>query len=315
MSRKYLLPVNLNAYKANLHCHSTFSDGKLTVEQLKEMYVAKGYSIIAFSDHNKLVPHNELRDNNFLPINSIEIDLNMPTNDWYHAKTYHLNFFSKDPDRNEFIPLSREYSVENANKLLKDAKDAGFLTQYNHPRWSLQTSEDFLPLDNLWSFEIYNTGCQKEMINGWGDYEYEATCREFFAKNKELPVPVATDDNHNQQSAPYDDSFGGWSVIFAESLDYSSVIEAMENKNIYASTGPEIYELYSEDGYITVKSSPCMAVALLGSGRPTSIVRSTDDTLTETKLQIPHNTKYVRIQLTDKYNNMAFSRPYTIEEL
>ena len=32
--KKYLLPENGNFYKANLHCHSTFSDGKWTPEEL-----------------------------------------------------------------------------------------------------------------------------------------------------------------------------------------------------------------------------------------------------------------------------------------
>ena len=40
--KKYLLPENGNFYKANLHCHSTNSDGKLTVEELKKIYMEKG---------------------------------------------------------------------------------------------------------------------------------------------------------------------------------------------------------------------------------------------------------------------------------
>ena len=54
--RKYLLPKDGIFYKANLHCHSTHSDGKLTVEQLKEVYKKEGYSVVAFSDHNVLIP-------------------------------------------------------------------------------------------------------------------------------------------------------------------------------------------------------------------------------------------------------------------
>jgi 5'-deoxynucleotidase len=36
--RKYLIASTSNSYKANLHCHSTFSDGSLTVEQIKDAY-------------------------------------------------------------------------------------------------------------------------------------------------------------------------------------------------------------------------------------------------------------------------------------
>jgi len=43
--KKYLLPESGNFYKANLHCHSTFSDGKHTPEEIKKAYMDKGYSI------------------------------------------------------------------------------------------------------------------------------------------------------------------------------------------------------------------------------------------------------------------------------
>ena len=36
--KKYLLPENLTPYKANLHCHTTISDGVWTPEQVKEEY-------------------------------------------------------------------------------------------------------------------------------------------------------------------------------------------------------------------------------------------------------------------------------------
>ena len=36
--KKYLLPEKGNFYKANLHTHSTISDGKLTPEAVKEAY-------------------------------------------------------------------------------------------------------------------------------------------------------------------------------------------------------------------------------------------------------------------------------------
>ena len=39
-----IIKWNGNFYKANLHCHSVYSDGKLTVEELKERYKEKGYS-------------------------------------------------------------------------------------------------------------------------------------------------------------------------------------------------------------------------------------------------------------------------------
>ena len=75
--RKYLLPP-YNQYKANMHSHSTCSDGRYTVEELKDAYKARGYSIIAFSDHTIVRDHSALNDDNFLALSSAEIDFSQP---------------------------------------------------------------------------------------------------------------------------------------------------------------------------------------------------------------------------------------------
>ena len=36
--KKYLLPEGGKFYKANLHCHTTVSDGKMTPEEIKKYY-------------------------------------------------------------------------------------------------------------------------------------------------------------------------------------------------------------------------------------------------------------------------------------
>ena len=69
--KKYLLPPK-NCYKANLHCHSTISDGKITVEELKELYKRNGYSILAYTDHEVLVTHSDLTSAEF-PISDLDL--------------------------------------------------------------------------------------------------------------------------------------------------------------------------------------------------------------------------------------------------
>ena len=36
--KKYLIPEEGKFYKANLHCHTTISDGKMTPEEVKAYY-------------------------------------------------------------------------------------------------------------------------------------------------------------------------------------------------------------------------------------------------------------------------------------
>ena len=99
--KKYLLPENGSFYKANLHCHSIYSDGKHYPEQIKEMYKERGYSIVAFTDHNMFIPHPELTDENFLSLHGIEMDIY--SSDLYkipfsRVRTCHLCCIALDPE-------------------------------------------------------------------------------------------------------------------------------------------------------------------------------------------------------------------------
>ena len=54
MSEKInLLPEAGHFYKANLHCHTVDSDGRLTHEEVKAEYQKRGYRIVAYTDHTK----------------------------------------------------------------------------------------------------------------------------------------------------------------------------------------------------------------------------------------------------------------------
>ncbi len=66
--RKYLLPEKGYFYKADLHCHTNLSDGRLSPEEVKAIYMDMGYSVVAYTDHDILVPHNELTDENIVAL-------------------------------------------------------------------------------------------------------------------------------------------------------------------------------------------------------------------------------------------------------
>ena len=77
--KKYLLPESGNSYKANLHCHTVLSDGCLNPEEVKEIYKNEGYSVVAYTDHDILIPHHgELSDDEFLALNGWRSPLPSP---------------------------------------------------------------------------------------------------------------------------------------------------------------------------------------------------------------------------------------------
>ena len=75
---KHLLP-RTNYYRANLHSHSTISDGAFSPEELKQIYKSRGYQILAITDHNITIAHPELEDEDFLLITANEINIDEKT--------------------------------------------------------------------------------------------------------------------------------------------------------------------------------------------------------------------------------------------
>jgi predicted metal-dependent phosphoesterase TrpH len=72
--KKYLLPP-VTYYKANLHTHSTVSDGKLEPEAVRDLYRNAGYSILALTDHSVTVAHQDLSTDDFVMLTGVEIDM------------------------------------------------------------------------------------------------------------------------------------------------------------------------------------------------------------------------------------------------
>lgn len=311
--KKYLLPKDGTFFKANLHTHSTISDGQYTPSELKELYKNKGYSILSLTDHDLFINHKDLTDDSFLFISGVEFGTNKDNVPWPSYTTYHLNFFAKDKNRDKFFDFEISYDYNVINELIKKANNEGFFVQYNHPRWSYQTINDFGHLEGLWGFEVYNHGCEIDMNDGYGDYEYESYCRLNVDKLNEFPLPSATDDNHNYNKGddnPRNDSFGGFDMIKATSLTYENIIDAMEKGHMYASTGPEIKVLYIENNIIHIETSPCSAIFMLTENRNTYYKRSNNDDITSLDIPLYETSKSFRIEVVNSKRQKAFTRTY-----
>ena len=335
--KKYLLPNVNKFYKANLHVHTTVSDGAMTPEEIKKIYMEKGYSVVAFTDHEVMVPHPELTDENFVALTATEISTNNRTDcDFCYAKTYHLNIYSPDENKNCFNTFDRSkmwlehsyqyitdeqeatqhkriYDASDVNKVIQMANDEGCLVSYNHPVWSLQNYSDYADLKGLWGIELYNTGCAR---NGYFD-----TAQPFddLLRKGERIFPLATDDAHLLR-----DCFGGYVMISAKNLTYKSIFEALKNGDFYASTGPEFFEISINDGIVKIVTSPVAFVGLSTENRHLFAKRDEENLLTEVEFDIGWHLDmlkqgisehpYIRITLMDEKGNTAYSRAYFVDE-
>ncbi|MBO4572644.1 MAG: CehA/McbA family metallohydrolase [Clostridia bacterium] len=336
--RKYLLPESGNFYKANLHCHSTVSDGKLSPKELKDLYKSRGYSIIAYTDHDVLISHDDLNDENFLALHGYEMEVteDKPL-DFRFLKTCHMCLIALDKDnmtqvcwhRSKYLfgnaakykdkvvfdeskpDFERVYSPECINEIVKAAHEHGFFITYNHPRWSLERYPDYMSYDGFDAMEILNG---TSFMGGFPDLN-DGVYDDMLTKGKKLYC-IATDDNHNFWPPEHAlcASFCGFVMIKADKLEYSAVTSALKNGEFYCSRGPEIYELYVEDGFVHVRFSPCKTAALSCANRRTFCVGAKNDSeyIDQATFPLTEGDGYFRITITDDKGKSAYTNAYFI---
>lgn len=337
--KKYLLPKEGKFYKANLHCHSTVSDGSLSPEEIKKQYMEKGYSVIAYTDHDVLIAHPELAEENFLPLNGFEVEINEETDkNFMDIKTCHICYISLKPDnitmpffhRTEYMFANsvnyadkviydkskqdyvRKYNGECISEMMKLGRDNGFFVTYNHPAWSLENYEQYMSYNNMNAMEICNFGC---VVTGYTDYN-EKEYDDMLRAGRRIYC-IAADDNHNR-AKPWTrgyDSFGGFTMIKADKLEYTAITSALEKGNFYASQGPEIYDLWIEDGIVHITCSDADSIKMTTANRTTKIVFDEGSGLNEAEFPFDEKERYFRLTVTDKNGLHANTNAYFADEL
>ena len=334
---KILLDESKNFYKANLHCHTTRSDGRATPEVVKEEYKKRGYSAVAFTEHDHLINSAYLTDEDFVAITACELKVIGPKVDKYSpkpsGKLAHLNFYAKDPacdmtpcyhekydwyrfeDLRHLVkydePYERVYSHEGINDMIRRGHEQGFLVSLNHPNWSLQTAEDYLGYEDLDFIEVYNNDCRRIL----GHHTDEAAYNDMMKAGMMVKC-TATDDNHNAGGfeGAKSDSFGGWVMIAADRLGYAELMDALERGDFYASSGPEIKSIVIDDGGILrIKCSEAERIVLITQGRRNAVVCSTDgEPIKEGAFKFYEQDVRFRIRVEDGRGNAAYSQIYEL---
>ncbi|MBQ8416443.1 MAG: PHP domain-containing protein [Clostridia bacterium] len=334
--KHYLLPEGGKFYKANMHLHTTVSDGCYTPEDIKKIYMDLGYSILAYTDHEVIVPHTDLTDENFLALTGYEITI-WESGSHIDRKVFHLNLIAKEAENNvsssfrlvdvdqdrqyvteEMMKYNhpRKYSSECVNEIIESAKKEGFLVSLNHPVWSTQNYTDYADLKGLWATEVYNSA------SNLGGAIENTQAFEDLVRLHEPVFPLAVDDTHYPFHVGH-----GWIMVKAHSLDYPTVISALEKGDFYASTGPEIKELYLEEGILHIKTSEAAGIYVTTEKiKRWSAMGTEEEPVTEASFNVSdyvqrtlagttNKQAYIRVTVKDFKGEYAYSRAYFLDEL
>lgn len=333
-------------YRANLHCHSSLSDGEKSPEELKRFYKEHGYSILAITDHDLFIPHNDLTDEDFLMLNGFEFEINEAKKaEFPDIRCCHLCYVALDESMKESIcyhrtgylfanaanhrdklvydeskpDYERSYSPECINEMIKIGRDAGFFVTYNHPTWSLESYPEYSAYTGMNAMEIVNFSCR---VGGYDDDNGHAY-RDMLEKGERI-FCIAADDNHNHAPdlSPNCDSFGGYIMVAADKLDYKTVAAALKNGMFYASSGtsaekgPDIRALTYEDGRVFVKTSPAKQISLLTASRSNRVANAANgEYVTEASFTLRPGETWFRVTVRDEHGHKAYSNAYFVGTL
>lgn len=280
-------------YKANLHTHTTNSDGRQSPAETAEAYRKAGYHVLALTDHNRTNDVRGLSRKNFLVIGGMEYHPRCPST----PNPHHLVALN--------VPHGFEFAEQypaDGNACIRAVKAAGGVSTLAHPLWCGHRYDMYSYLKGFIALEVYNT-----TTDGIGRANSETDWCHLLDAGRILPA-LAVDDSHGLH-----DRFGGWTWVRLRSLTVRSVMNALRTGCCYSSTGPEIHDFRRRRGCVQVTCSPVETIYFLahswhGKRRKSEAGRS----IRKFAAPVGGDWGYVRAVVVDRAGRKAWTNPIVL---
>lgn len=292
-------------WRGNLHTHSTRSDGVLDPEEVCRRYRAEGYDFIALTDHfvglwgYPIVDTKPYRTSGFTTILGAELHSGAMEN----GELWHILAVGLPPDfapsnAPSFVPVAGQ---ESGPQIAARAVKAGAFVAVAHPQWSGLSMADGRSLAEIaHAVEIYNHGCATgcDRPDGW------MMADQLLTEGHHLTM-IATDDAHFSEP----DHFGGWTMVKAEANEPEALLAALKRGDFYSSQGPELRDVWIEDGKLNVECTAVTSIVAIGWGTGAKAVHGHSMTRGEVPLERLNNSPWVRAAVIDATGKRAWSNP------
>ena len=217
--------------KAQLHCHTTNSDGAYSPRGLLERYRAAGYTFVVFTDHERITVCEDLNDEMFLALPGVETAVGRP----FWPLGPHLGRLgSPGPPR-----------VRGAQAAIDATVAAGGVVSLHHPAWTGNLGT------GTWSVAEMSVLRGYHLVEISNHHSASRTDVERWAtvlarRGPTAPVGgVAVDDLHRDR-----DFDTGWVMVKTAAVTPEAFLGALRRLAVVASTGPRA-EFGARDGAIT----------------------------------------------------------------
>ncbi len=278
-------------YKANFHTHTTVSDGQATLEERIEQYAARGYAVLAITDHGSVSEAAARSTDDFLLLDGIELTVT-PFED---GRFYHLVCVN--------VPSGLTFpGGPDANLVIDHLKYHGAATFVGHPYWTGNTLRELAPLQGHAGIEVFNALCQG-IGRGYSSVHWD----QMLGAGLRVPA-IAVDDAHSAGGGF--DVFGGWTMLRMTELTVPAVMEAIRTACYYSSSGAEILDFRVENGAACVRCGEAREIHFMAAGcHGRSLYARDGAMLTEARAEVGSEWKYVRAEVVSAEGKRAWTNP------
>lgn len=319
-------------FKGNTHTHTNAFDGFSPVEDVVKLYKDANYNFLTITDHNMFRTYPEFNDENFIMLNATELTYGVQIDDKEllkemnekvssgnmsqeemlktiqtsftpknldPTKVPHLIAIARNPEKSSWNEDIDSTNFQDIQVMIDLANKNDCLSIIAHPSWSKLNIMDLKDLKDYTAIEVYNHVCEKYFAGGISSAIWDQLLSE---KNK--VNAIACDDTHDISI-----SLGGYIMVKSEKFDYLSIIKAIEDGDYYSSTGPTINDVVVYDKTIKVSCSNAKKIRFITD---TPLGRTYEDetcSMTECTHKLNELEKYVRIEVIDKNENIAWTNP------
>ena len=233
--------------KAQLHCHTTNSDGQLSPQGVLERYRNAGYAFVVLTDHNRVTVCDDFNDAAFLALPGVETTVGRP-------------FRPLGPHLGRLV-MPGALDVRGAQACVDTTVAAGGVVSLHHPGWTgnLCTGRwsvtEMVRLQRYHLIEVSNHhSAARADVQRW--------VQVLLRRGPAAPVgAVAVDDLHRE--ADFDT---GWVMVKVDAVTSSAFLRALRSLAFVASTGPAA-EFGVRNGSITCATDAARIRFLDNRGR------------------------------------------------
>ena len=292
-------------FRGNIHTHSDYSDGEVSLDEAVATYQRNGYDFVAITEHFlhqfdfPIVDTRPFRSKRFTTLIGAELHApSLENGEYWHILAVGLPLDFASTTEHETGPTVAERAAET-----------GAFVGIAHPAWYGLTPNDMHSIESAHAVEVFNQGCAADSDRGesWHLTDLALT-------NGHRLNAFAADDAHFRSSHP--DVLGGWTMVKAEELDPDALLESLKAGHFYSSQGPLIHDIAfnGDRSEVEIRTSPVKSIMLIG---PKSRYLATHGAgITEHRFPLENfPDSYVRVTVIDESGKRAWSNPIWLDSL